>query len=81
MKSLLKAHCCSIINTTTPPEKAHRDSSNAIVKGCTVTLKKATRVVRTTYKSNQRKYHEVRISCLYLIKNKISFKTIKFKKE
>jgi hypothetical protein len=40
MKSLLKARCCSIINTTTPPEKAHRDNSNAIVKGCTVMLKK-----------------------------------------
>jgi hypothetical protein len=51
-----------------PPKRARQDSSNAVTKGCTMTPKEATCDVKeTTQKTNQIKYHEANISCLYLI--------------
>jgi len=67
-KSPLKTHCRFVIDTTPPLEKAHKDDSNATVKGCTMTLKEAIHAVRAmTWKTNQIKYHEMKISCLYII--------------
>jgi hypothetical protein len=51
-----------------PLERANQNGFKAIAKGYTITSKKITHTVKTTtQKANQIIYHEVSISCLYLI--------------
>jgi hypothetical protein len=51
-----------------PPKRTRQDSSNDVTKGYTITPKEtACDVKETTKKTNQIKYYEVNISCLYLI--------------
>jgi len=67
-KNLLKTHHCSVVDTTPPPKKAYLDAYNAIVKGCLMISKEVEHTVKvTTWKANQIKNNEVKISCLYLI--------------
>jgi hypothetical protein len=55
------------MDTTSPPEKAHRDGSNTTKKGWTMTPKEKVHATRATnQKANQIKYHEMSISYLYL---------------
>jgi hypothetical protein len=66
-KNFLETHCHFVVDTTSLPERAHRDDSNATKKGRTMTPKEKVRAIRaTTQKANQIKYHRVSISCLYL---------------
>jgi hypothetical protein len=51
-----------------PLERANQNGFKVIVKGYTITSKKITHTVKeTTQKANQIIYHDVSISCLYLI--------------
>jgi len=53
---------------TPPPERTHQNGSNITVKDCMTILKETIHVDRATnQKANQIKYHQVSISCLYLI--------------
>jgi hypothetical protein len=67
-KTLLEAHHCSVVDIDPQPKRANEYGSSATVKSCTTTLKKVVYAVRVvTQKSKRKKYHEVNISCLYLI--------------
>jgi hypothetical protein len=45
-KDSLKTHCHSARDTTPSTEKVHQGDSNAIMKGCTMTLKTVARIVK-----------------------------------